>query len=312
MDNLVLSFTVVLPLFIMMVLGYFLKVIKVFNAQTLEQLNSSIFKVFLPILIFYNVYTSEISDIFNPKLIGYSVISILAVFFIALIFIPIIEKDNKKRGVLIQGIYRSNFVIFGIPLSVSLYNEQIQGTTAVLIAFIIPLFNLLPVISLELFRGVKPDIKKIIMGIITNPLIISSAIGFIFLFSQIKFPDVITTTIRDISQIATPLSLIALGGSIDFKKVKGNIHQLLIGIIGKLIFTPALILSFGIILGFRNAELSILLSLAASPVAVSSYTMANQMEGDYDLAAQLLMFGTAFCVITVFLWIFVLKQLGFM
>lgn len=312
MDNLILSFSVVFPLFVMMVLGYFLKIVKVFNTQTLQQLNTSIFKVFLPILIFYNVYTSEISDIFNPKLIAYSIISILVVFFIALIFIPLIEKDNKKRGVLIQGIYRSNFVIFGIPLSVSLYNEQIQGTTAVLIAFIIPLFNLLAVVSLELFRGEKPDIKKIIIGIITNPLIISSAIGFLFLFSELKIPEFAETTIRDISRIATPLSLIALGGSIDFKKVKGNIHQLIIGIVGKLVFTPAFILSVGVLLGFRNAELSILLALAASPVAVSSYTMAYQMEGDDDLAAQLLMFGTALCVITVFLWIFLFKQLGFM
>ncbi|MDY3928929.1 MAG: AEC family transporter [Clostridia bacterium] len=312
MENLVLSFTVVLPLFIMMVLGYFLKFIKIFDKHTLDKLNSSIFKVFLPILIFYNVYTSEISDVFNPKLIGFSAAAILGVFFLCLIIIPVIEKDNRKRGVLIQGIYRSNFVIFGIPLSVSLYNEQIQGTTAVLIAVIIPLFNFLAVVSLEIFRGGKPNFLNILKGIITNPLIISSAIGFLFLFSKIKLPDVIVSTVKDISKIATPLALIALGGSIDFTKIKGNIRQLIIGISGKLIFTPILILTTGILLGFRNAELAILLSLSASPVAVSSYTMAQQMGGDDDLAAQLLMFGTAVCIFTVFLWIFILKQLGYM
>ena len=266
MDNLILSFSVVFPLFVMMVLGYFLKIVKVFNAQTLQQLNTSIFKVFLPILIFYNVYTSEISDIFNPKLIAYSIISILVVFFIALIFVPLIEKDNKKRGVLIQGIYRSNFVIFGIPLSVSLYNEQIQGTTAVLIAFIIPLFNLLAVVSLELFRGEKPDIKKIIIGIITNPLIISSAIGFLFLFSGIRFVEFAETTIRDISRIATPLSLIALGGSIDFQKVKGNIHQLIIGIVGKLVFTPALICLWEFFWGSEMQSFQFFLLLPPPPL----------------------------------------------
>lgn len=312
MSNLVLSFTVVLPIFLELLLGYFLRVIGIFDFQTLRTLNKSVFRVFLPVLIFYNVYNSEIADVFNPKLIVFSVSAILAVFIISLVIVPLIEKDNKKRGVLIQGIFRSNFVIFGIPLSTSLFSSDISGTTAVLVAVIIPLFNFLAVVALELFRGGKPNLRNIVVGIVTNPLIIASAIGFAVLFSGITFPSVILKTIKEVSSVATPLALIALGGSIDFKTVKGNLRSIAIGVIGKLIVTPTLILGAAILLGFRDAEMAILLSLAASPVAVSSYTMAQQMGGDDDLAAQLQMFGTALCVITVFLWIFVLKQLGFM
>lgn len=312
MENLVLSFTVVLPLFIMMILGYILKVTKVFDEKTLIKVNSSVFKVFLPVLIFYNIYTSEIADSFNPKLIAFSVVAIVVVFLLCMLIIPVIEKDNKKRGVLVQGIFRSNFAIFGIPLSASLYSAQTTGSAAVLIAVIVPLFNFLAVIALEIFRGGKPELKKIIIGIITNPLIISSIIGLIILFTEVKFPTVIEKTICDISKIATPLALIALGGAVDFKKIKGNIKQLLIGMTGKLIVTPAIILSSAVILGFRTSELAILLALAASPVAVSSYTMAQQMQGDDELAGQLLMFGTAVSIVTVFLWIFILKQMGYL
>ena len=130
------------------------------------------------------------------------------------------------------------------------------------------------------------------------------------MFTEVKFPTVIEKTICDISKIATPLALIAVGGAVDFKKIKGNIKQLLIGMTGKLIVTPAIILSSAVILGFRTSELAILLALAASPVAVSSYTMAQQMQGDDELAGQLLMFGTAVSIVTVFLWIFILKQMG--
>ena len=312
MENLILSFTVIMPIFLMMVLGYILKKVGIFDKQTIEKINKSVFKVFLPILVFYNVYTSEISDVFNLSLILYSVISILIVFLIALIFVTLTEKDNSKRGVLVQGIFRSNFVIFGIPLSVSLYGDDIIGTAAVLIAVITPLFNLLSVVVLEIFRGSKPNLKIILKGIITNPLIIASMAGLLVLLSKITLPSFIEKAVCDVSKASTPLALIALGGSIDFKKVKSNIKQLIIGITGKLIITPAIILITGILLGFRNAELAILIALSASPVAVSSFTMAQQMDGDSELAAQLQMFGTTICIVTVFLWIFILKQLGVM
>lgn len=312
MENLILSFSVIMPIFLMMILGYVLKKFGIFDKNTTEKLNKSVFKVFLPLLIFYNVYTSEIAEVFNLSLILYSVISILIIFSLSLLIVTIFEKDNAKRGVLVQGIFRSNFVIFGIPLSVSLYGDEIVGTAAVLIAVITPLFNLLSVIVLEIFRGTKPNILKILKGIITNPLIIASAVGLLALFSKITLPAFVEKTVCDISKASTPLALIALGGSIDFKKVKSNIKQLIIGIMGKLIVTPAIILTAGILLGFRNAELAILIALSASPVAVSSFTMAREMDGDSELAAQLQMFGTTICIVTVFLWIFILKQLGVM
>ncbi len=312
MENLILSFNVIMPIFLMMILGYILKKIGIFDKYTIEKINKSIFKVFLPLLIFYNVYTSEIAVVFNLLLILYSVISIIVVFLLSLLFVTLTVKDNFKRGVLIQGIFRSNFVIFGIPLSVSLYGNEIIGTAAVLIAVITPLFNLLSVIVLEIFRGTKPNFLKIIKGIITNPLIISSIVGLSVLFLKIKLPTFIEKTVCDISKVSTPLALIALGGSIDLTKVKNNITHLIIGITGKLIVTPAIILTTGILLGFRNAELAILIALSASPVAVSSFTMAQQMDGDSELAAQLQMFGTTICIVTVFFWIFILKQFNFM
>ena len=301
-----------MPIFIMMVLGYVLKEIGIFDEHTIKKINKSVFRVFLPLLVFYNVYTSELSDVFNTRLILYSVISIIVVFLLATIFIVLCEKDNSKRGVLIQGIFRSNFVIFGIPLSVSLYGDSISGTAAVLIAVITPLFNFLAVLVLEIFKNGKINFKNILKGVFTNPLIIASALGLLVLFSGIRFPQFLENTARDISKAATPLALIALGGSINFKKVKNNVKQLIIGITGKLVVTPLLILSVGILLGFRNAELALLISLSASPVAVSSFTMAQQMGGDTDLAAQLQMFGTTICIVTVFLWIFILKQMGVM
>ena len=143
MENFILSFNVVTPLFLIMSLGYYLKYIKLLDKQTLNIMNSVCFKIFLPILLFFNIYQSDVKSSFNINLIIFSVSSIVILFIILCFLIPKIEKDNKKRGVMIQGIFRSNFVIFGMPIATSIYGEGNIGTTALLIAVIVPLFNLL-------------------------------------------------------------------------------------------------------------------------------------------------------------------------
>lgn len=241
----------------------------------------------------------------------FAILSVTITFIILCILIPSIEKDNRKRGVLIQGIFRSNFVIFGLPVASSLFGDDKIGVVAILIATVVPLFNMLAVICLEIFRGGKPDIKNTLKGIITNPLIIASIIGVCFLLLGVKLPTAIEKSVSDISKIATPLSLILLGGSFAFTDVKTHLKQTILGVTGRLIIVPLILMPISILLGFRNVELLALLLIFASPTAISSFTMAQKMDGDSDLAAQIVVFTSAFCILTVFLWIFILKQFNF-
>lgn len=310
MENFILSFNVVTPLFIIMSLGYYLKYIKLLDKQTLNVMNRVCFKIFLPILLFFNIYQSDVKSSFNINLITFSVSSIVVLFIVLCFLIPKIEKDNKKRGVMIQGIFRSNFVIFGMPIATSIYGEGNIGTTALLIAVIVPLFNLLSVISLELFKDGEINLKKILKGIITNPLIIASAIGILFVTLNITLPKFIEKSVSDIAKIATPLSLILLGGSFSFSHIKEYLNHTIIIVFNKLIFVPLIFIPIAIKLGFRGIELLTILLIFAAPVAVSTFQMSKQMDGDSILAEQSIVFTCLFCIPTVFLWILTLKQLS--
>jgi len=307
-ENLILSFNIVLPIFLILSLGYILKKLKILDELTTKNMNSINFKVFLPLLLFYNVYKTDLSVVFNPKLLIFSIISVILVFLLLFIIIPLLEKDNRKRGVIIQGIFRSNFVIFGVPVCEALFGQNATGVASMLIAIVVPLFNFLAVICLEIYRGGNINFKKIIKGIITNPLIIASIIGLFFIYFKIKLPTPIEKTINDISKIATPLAFILLGSSFTFSAFSLYIKQLSITILGKLIIVPGIVLYIAALLGFRNIELTCLLSVFASPTAVSSYTMAEQMDGDSILAGQIVVLTSIISIITVFLWIFILKQ----
>ena len=105
-------------------------------------------------------------------------------------------------------------------------------------------------------------------------------------------------------------ALIVLGGFFDFKKLGGNVKQLVIALSGRLVIVPLICMSIAIALGFRGSDLIAMLAAFAAPSAVTSFTMAKQMKGDADLAAQIVVLGTLFSIVTIFLWIFLLKQLG--
>ncbi len=311
MQNFLISFNVVFPIAVMMALGYLMKEIKLVNDVTVKEMNNVVFRIFLPLMVFKNVYESEIADVFNPRLIIFASSVTIAVILLLFLIVPIFEKDNSKRGVLIQAIFRSNFVIFGIPVTEALCGVGATGTASVLIAVTIPLFNFAAVITLETFRGGKPDFKKVVKGIITNPLIIASLLGLIATGFGISFPSIIEKSMSSISSVTTPLALVMLGASINFNTVGANLSRLIWGLLARLVILPAVALGLGAyVFGFRGVELAILISLFASPSAVSSFTMAQQMGGDDELAGQLVMFGTVASILTVFMWILITVNLG--
>ncbi len=310
MENLIISFNVVAPLLILMLLGAFLLRVHIFDTELVKKMNAAVFKVFLPALIFNNIYNSSIDDVRNIKTALYIVAVVVAMYLSSMLYVALTERENSKRGVMAQGICRSNFVIFGLPICMSVCGDSVMGKVAVAVAIVVPVLNIFAVLSLEIFRGGKPNLKKILKGIITNPLIIASIIGIIVLVSGIKLPAILEKSVSDVSKIATPLALVLLGASVNFGTVKGNLKQLITVILGKLVVMPLFGFLVAALLGMRGSDMALLIAAFASPTAVSSYPMALQMNGDGDLAAQIVAFSTAICIITVFSWVFILKQLS--
>ena len=308
MENLIISLNVVLPLFLSIALGYALKRIRMYDTATLKNINKLVFKVFLPVYLFHSIYSTDLSAAFDIKVIIFAVLSLLLWFFLLMCIVPLVEKNNAKRGVMVQAMFRSNFVLFGLPVAISLCGEEKIGVTSLLMGIVVPIYNVLAVITLEVFRGGKPSVKKIAAGIVANPLIIASALGVGFYLLKIDLPYAIEKTVVDIGKVATPLALIALGGEFRFSKVKGDIKQLLASVAGKLILCPLFMVTAGILLGFRNEILVPILLMSGAPTAVSSYTMAQQMGGDGELAGEIVVFTTGISIVTIFIWVFVLKQ----
>jgi len=309
-EHLVTSFLVVFPIFIKLVIGFTLKKTGILSESASKDMNNIVFRLFIPVMLFSNIYKADFNASFSGLYILFGLGSLLVFFLFYMLVVPHIEKDNRKRGVLVQAICRSNFVLFGLPVSISIYGEQSAGIASILVGFVVPLINTLSVIALEYFRESKPNIPKILKSIATNPIIIGGLCGFLCKILGVELPSVINGTVSELARIATPLALIILGGSVTFSSVGTNRKQLVFGVLNRLLVIPAVGLAAAVLLGFRNVQLVVLMSMFASPAAVSSFTMAQQMDGDADLAGQLVVFTTVFSIISIFFWTFLLKALG--
>ena len=312
MENFLLALNVVLPIFFIMTLGFLLKKIKMVDEHSLNIMNKLVFRVFMSTLLFLNVYNiGDLSALSmdNLKLLAYAFIIILVILFIAwLIYMPKV-KDKRKLSVLIQGVYRGNFVLFGLAIVDSIYGKEGLATVSLLTIVVIPTFNVLAVIILEYYSGREISKLKLLKQVFKNPLIIATLLGISFIVLKVNIPKPVYKTLSDISKIATPLAFIVLGAELQIGNMLKNIKYLISVNILRLIVNPLITIGVGKLIGFQGIELVALLSMSACPTAVASYTMAKEMKADGDLAGEIVATTSILSIFTIFCWVLILKNL---
>lgn len=305
-----LSFKVVFPLLSLMVLGYFLKTRGLLDKSTIKSMNGLIFRVFLPVNLFMNIYSSDINKTFDLFLVLYACVSLVVIFIILCLIVPAFIKDRSDKSTVIQGISRSNIILYGIFIVEAISDSDGLGLLGVMVAFVIPLLNILAVLIFEMNRGQKINAGKVLKGIASNPLIIASVLAVLMLSLKINIPALITGTLDNLSRIAAPLSMVLLGGTFVFSSVKKHIVWLAVSSIVKLVIFPAIFLSIAILIGIRGVELVVLMVVFGSPTAISSFSMAEEMGGNSALAGEIIMATSVVSIVTIFFWVYLFNVLN--
>ena len=299
-----------LPLFIIMICGTLLRQGKLLKEKDVNQINGACFRCFLPLMLFYSIYSSDINTALNIGLICYSVVATLAVTGLCVLLIPRMEKNRECQSVMIQGIFRSNFALVGIPMAAELVKGADLAPAAMLIAVMIPLYNFLAVLILEAYAGEKFSFRHFALDIIKNPLIIASLLGILFLLLGIRLPGVIEKAAGDMSKIASPLSMLLLGASFRTDNLRPFAKELFIVSVGRLLLVPGAVLAIAYFIGFRGVEFAALIAMFAASTSASSFPMAQQLGGDSRLAGNIVICTSFLCPFTVYLWSVLYMNLG--
>lgn len=316
----------VAPIILTVAIGYLLKRGGWLTATLATALNKLVFRVFLPVMLFLNVYHLPAIGTVSPGYLLYGIVATLAAFLLAIPLVMLLEKRNGRRGVLLQAAFRSNYALIGIPLAESLFGSEGASVATVLSAVAIPLFNVLAVISLCLFRhdGKRPSVKAILGGIVKNPLIQGIALGLVVLGVRAAFIEAdvafrltdltaVFTVLRYLSNLATPLALLVLGAQFEFSAIAALRRDIVFGTLMRTVIVPLLGIGTACLCftdRFTGAHFAAFVALFATPVAVSSVPMAQEMGGDVELAGQLVVWTTLSSAVSVFLLSYALKCLG--
>ncbi len=337
MDSLIFTLNAVLPIILCILIGYGVKLLKIFPDDFWPKLNKLCFRVLLPVLLFRNIYDIEnitrMADYW--KAILFSALTIIGIFFLGLLVVILFIKDDKQKGVILQCIFRSNYAIIGIGLIELLSSHFIDsdrqlaiGIGAIISAISIPIFNILAIISLSIFQkeeGKKTNVKDILLKICKNPLIIGVLLGILVLLIRLLIPtndlgnkvftikdnlSFIYTTIKWLAQSASPIALIALGGSFSFKAVAKLKYKIILGTTIRVVIVPTLALLLACLFKFDKIYFPAFIALFGTPVAVSSAPMAQEMGGDYELAGQLVVWTSISSAFTLFIIILICSSAG--
>ena len=326
------SFNAVMPILLLVFLGYFLRVIRFADDAFFKKANTMVFKLFLPVLLFMNIYEIDSLKSLNFKAVLYCAAAILVIFLCGYALAHVITKKRSQLGVLAQCSFRSNYAIIGIPLALSLGGEEAVAFASVLSAVAVPMFNCLAVILLSHYAQENSNnntITDTLRKTVKNPLIIGVFVGIAVLVVRSFIPvgesgmPVFTIennipffykALKNLSAVASPLALVVLGARFDFKAVSSLKKEIISGTVMRVVMAPfiglggAIILSeFTDLFSFSEIEYPALISLFATPTAVSSAVMVGEIGGDEQLAGQLVVWTSVISMFTIYLIVFAMK-----
>jgi malonate transporter and related proteins len=311
-DNITFTANIVAPVFLIVALGYLAKRLSIINENFVEVTSKFVFNVSLPVFIFLKIFNLDLSKALEFGQIAYiysgTIITYLIIWFASF---PLI-KDGRNRGVFIQGAYRSNYAIVGLAIVSNLLGNSALGKASIILAFVLPLYNVLAVIALTipLRKERKVNLKSSLIEIILNPLIFAVIIALPFSYFKIQLPELILSTGGFVSDLALPLALIGIGGSFNLENIKKASGLAFSASVIKIIIIPIVLTYGAYLLGFRGDDLGIMFVIFECPTAIVSFIMAEAMGANSKLAGNIVLISTIGSVITFALGIIILKSLG--
>ncbi len=312
LNNIIFTFNIVAPVFLIIALGFVIKKIGVINENFVAITSKFVFNISLPAFIFMKISNIDLTAVLDMGQIIFIYAGTLLVYFIIWIIASFFIKDGRDLSVFVQGAYRSNYAIVGLAIIANLYGDEGLGKASLILAFLLPVYNVLAVIILTVpMRKIKKlNLGNTVQEIILNPLIIAVIVALPFSYFKLELPSMLLTTGNFLADVALPLALIGIGGSLNIENIKRASTLAFSSSILKLIVVPVILTLFAYLFGYREMDLGIMFILFACPTAIVSFIMAEAMGCNSKLAGNIVVISTIGSVITISVAIIYLKSTG--
>lgn len=309
MKSFLFSLNSTIPIFLVMILGNILAGRKFFSSDFIKVADRYVYKVALPILLFKQIATADIYAEFDVKFMLFCMISTTLMFGLIWLFAAIFFKDKSMVGAFTQASARGSAAILGIAFIENIYGSS--GMGPLMIVSSVPLFNIYSVIILTFSAADRErgsgTIKKTLINILKNPILIGIFLGLPFALLKVEIPVIPMKTLTLIAQTATPVALLVVGATFEGKKAIARLRPTIIATTLKLVVIPAVFIPIAVMLGFRNEALVAIAIMLGSPTTVTCYIMAKNLKNDEVLSSSIIVMATLLSSVTLTLIVFILR-----
>ena len=309
------SLNATVPVFMMMVFGWFVRKVNLLDEHSTAQINKFVFRTLLPALLFMDLSTADFRAVWDTEFVVFCITATLISVGIAFLY-SFLNRDKSEQGEIIQASYRSSAAILGIAFVKNIYGEAAMA--ALMIVGTVPIYNIIAVVTLSLTSPDKNNVKSgktlflnTLRGIVTNPIILGIAVGIIWSLLKIPQPVILSKSVSYLANMATPLSLIALGASFKFEDAKGKLPVTLGIVFIKLVLFCGIFLPVAVKLGFRGEKLIAILVMLGSATTGSCFVMSRNFGHKGTITAFAVMLTTLCSAFTLTTWLFILKSLEY-
>jgi predicted permease len=314
MNNFLLSLHQVGPVFLIILVGVLLKRFRLISEEFSSTATAVVFRVGLPCLLFGTLMKTDFIGNFDPLPVLVAVAGTLVFFGLGWLTGSLMIRDHKPRGAFILGTYWSNCAIIGFAIIQNVLGDKGLVPTAFIVAFLVPLFNILAVTTLTVIdvKNRPFPVRKVLMMLATHPLIIAISIGLVFSLLRLKLPGIVAKPVDLLGQMTLPLALLAVGATLSFSNIRDNLRNSVVSSVFKTVLMPAFITLAAVLLGVRGDSLVVLFILTGTPAAVTSFIVATAMKSDSRLAANIVLVSTLMSILTLATGLFILRELRLM
>jgi predicted permease len=312
LQSLIFTADIVAPIFFIVFLGYLLKRVALIDDNFINTASKLVFVITLPALVFMSISRTDFHAVFNPEqlsfVVGGTLVSFVALWAAAKHWI----NKPEDLGVFIQGAFRSNYGIIGLAVSFNLFSDSGLAQASILLALVIPLFNVLSIVALTIpaHRSGSSSIGSTFAEILKNPLIIAVLLALPFSYFGFQLPELVQKTGRYFANLTLPLALLAIGGSLNLASLRSTSAPATWATAAKLVIMPFVLTIAAWLYGFRGQDLTMLMVLFGCPTAAASFVMAKAMGGNAELAANIILMTTLGSVLTLSGGIYIMRVVG--
>lgn len=288
---------IILPVFLLIILGYILSRRRVIDSHANKALGSLAFKLFMPMVLFTGMVNAPLHDGLNVRLL-------FAYFIPALLIFCLVNLISHRRyghptafGLTASF---SNNALIGLAMVNGMY-----GNAGLVLLFTLLAFHSLLLFSFQslysTFAAHEPFKVKVLLVSLANPMIIGLLLGTAVNLLNIPLPVWSMKLATWLAQAALPCALIVLGVNLSGFKPRPNASVNLITV-AKLMVMPLMVLLFCILFDISGMPRGVLVLMAANPSGVNVLGFARSQDETLTVSSAICL-TTLLSMVTMPLWL---------